>query len=58
MSQPYGTGELLTSVIDDARRYAVDAERKQVAQEIRDLVSRSGLIKKAVRLVGGGFVGG
>ena len=31
MSQPYGTGELLTSVIDDARRYAVDAELKQAS---------------------------
>jgi hypothetical protein len=28
MSRPYGASELLTSVIDDARRYAVDAERK------------------------------
>ncbi len=52
MSRPYGASELLTSVIDDARRYAVDAERKQVAQEIRDLVSRSGLSQQdfALRL--------
>ena len=52
MSRPYGASELLTSVIDDARRYAVDAERQQVAQEIRDLVSRSGLSQQdfALRL--------
>ena len=52
MSRPYGASELLTSVIDDARRYAVDAERQQVAEEIRGLVSRSGLSQQdfALRL--------
>jgi hypothetical protein len=33
MSRPCGAGELLTSVIDDARRYAVDAERRQAPAE-------------------------
>ncbi len=35
LSRPYGASELLTSVIDDARRYAVDAERKQASTEDR-----------------------
>jgi DNA-binding transcriptional regulator YiaG len=52
MSRPYGTSELLTSVVDCARRDAADAERGQVAQEIRDLVARSGLSREdfALRL--------
>lgn len=52
MSRPYGASELLTSVIDRARRDAADAEREQVAQEIRDLVARSGLSREdfALRL--------
>jgi DNA-binding transcriptional regulator YiaG len=45
MSRPYGTSELLTTVIERARREAGDAEREQVAGEIRDLVARSGLSK-------------
>jgi DNA-binding transcriptional regulator YiaG len=43
LSRPYGTTELLTAVIERARQEAADAERQQVAGEIRDLVSRSGL---------------
>lgn len=43
ISRPYGTSELLTTVIERARRDAADAEREQVASEIRDLVARSGL---------------
>jgi DNA-binding transcriptional regulator YiaG len=46
MSRPYGTGELLTSVIERAREEAAGAEREQVANEIRDLVTRSGLSKQ------------
>lgn len=43
MSRPYGTSELLTTVIERARQTAAEAEREQVAGEIRDLVARSGL---------------
>lgn len=52
MSQPYGTGELLTTVIERARQEAADAERDQVAGEIRDLVAQSGLSRQdfALRL--------
>lgn len=52
MSRPYGASALLTSVIESARRDAADAEREQVAQEIRDLVARSGLSREdfALRL--------
>jgi DNA-binding transcriptional regulator YiaG len=52
MSRPYGTGELLTTVIERARQEAADAEREQVAGEIRDLVARSGLSRQdfALRL--------
>jgi predicted transcriptional regulator len=45
MSRPYGTTELLMTVIDRARQEAADAEREQVAGEIRELVARSGLSK-------------
>jgi DNA-binding transcriptional regulator YiaG len=52
MSRPYGTSELLTAVIERAREDAADAERDQVADEIRDLVARSGLSRQdfALRL--------
>jgi DNA-binding transcriptional regulator YiaG len=52
LSRPYGTSELLTTVIERARQEAAEAEREQVAGEIRDLVARSGLSKHdfAVRL--------
>jgi predicted XRE-type DNA-binding protein len=52
ISRPYGTSELLTTVIDHARRDAADAEREEVAGEIRDLVTRSGLSQQdfALRL--------
>jgi transcriptional regulator with XRE-family HTH domain len=43
LSRPYGTTELLTTVIECARLDAADDEREQVAGEIRDLVIRSGL---------------
>lgn len=52
MSRPYGTAELLTTVIERVRQEAADAEREQVAGEIRDLVARSGLSQRdfALRL--------
>jgi DNA-binding transcriptional regulator YiaG len=52
MSRPYGTSDLLTTVIDRARLDAADSEREQVAGEIRDLVARSGLSQQdfALRL--------
>ncbi len=43
LCRPYGTSELLRSVIDRTRQEFADAEREQVAGEIRDLVARSGL---------------
>ena len=46
MSKPYGTTELLTTVIENARQDAADAERQEVANEIRDLVARSGLSRQ------------
>ena len=50
MSRPYGTGELLTAVIERARQDAAAAEREQ--GEIRDLIARSGLSQQdfALRL--------
>ena len=52
MSRPYGTSELLTAVIQRARQDAADAERDEVASEIRDLVTRSGMSQQdfALRL--------
>ena len=46
LSKPYGTTELLTAVIENARQDAADAERQEVANEIRDLVARSGLSRQ------------
>ena len=43
LCRPYGTSDLLTSVIDQARQEAADAECDEVAAEIRDLVARSSL---------------
>jgi DNA-binding transcriptional regulator YiaG len=52
LSRPYGTSQLLMSVIDRARQEAADAEREQVAAEIRAFVARSGLSRQdfALRL--------
>jgi DNA-binding transcriptional regulator YiaG len=52
MSRPYGTSELLTTVIEGARQDAAGVERDQVAGEIRDLVALSGLSRQdfALRL--------
>jgi hypothetical protein len=46
MSRPYGTAELLDGVVAQARKLATDAERDQVASEVRELVSRSGLSRQ------------
>jgi DNA-binding transcriptional regulator YiaG len=43
LSRPYGTAELLEAVVDQARKLAADAERRDVAAEVRELVGRSGL---------------
>jgi DNA-binding transcriptional regulator YiaG len=52
LARPYGTSDLLTTVIERARQDAADAERDEVAGEVRDLVSRSGLSRQdfALRL--------
>ncbi len=52
LSQPYGTAELLTTVVERARQDAADEERDEVADEIRGLVARSGLSQQdfALRL--------
>jgi DNA-binding transcriptional regulator YiaG len=46
LSRPYGTAELLEGVIARARGLAADAERDEVAAEVRKLVSRSGLSRQ------------
>jgi DNA-binding transcriptional regulator YiaG len=46
LAHPYGTSELLSSVIDQARSRAAEDERVQVAAEIRELVDRSGLSRQ------------
>ena len=43
LSRPYGTTELFETVIDSARKEAADAERAEVAAEVRRLVANSGL---------------
>jgi DNA-binding transcriptional regulator YiaG len=43
LSRPYGTTELLKGVVARARKLAADSEREDVASEVRDLVSVSGL---------------
>ena len=50
LSRPYGTTELLTAVIEGARQDADHEERQQVAGEIRDLLSRSGLSQQEFAL--------
>jgi DNA-binding transcriptional regulator YiaG len=50
LSRPYGTTELLTAVIERARQDADHGERQQVAGEIRDLLSRSGLSQQEFAL--------
>jgi hypothetical protein len=43
LSRPYGTTGLFEAVTEDARKEAADAERAEVAAEIRRLVAASGL---------------
>jgi DNA-binding transcriptional regulator YiaG len=43
LSRPYGTTELLEGVVNRARETAADSERAEVATEVRNLVSASGL---------------
>lgn len=43
LSKPYGTAKLMESVIQEARRWAAEAERSQVAAHVRSLVEASGL---------------
>jgi DNA-binding transcriptional regulator YiaG len=46
LSRPYGTTELLQSVVSRARVQAADSERAEVASEIRKLVDDSGLSRQ------------
>jgi DNA-binding transcriptional regulator YiaG len=46
LSRPYGTAELLTGVIDRARLLAAEAERAEVASEIKKLADDSGLSRQ------------
>ncbi len=43
LSRPYGTAELLEGVVGRARKQAAEAERGEVAAEVRMLVGDSGL---------------
>lgn len=43
LARPYGTTELLEGVVARARKMASDADRAEVAAEIRRLVAESGL---------------
>ena len=40
---PYGVGPLFTAALADARKRAAAAERGAVAEEVRQLIERSGL---------------
>jgi DNA-binding transcriptional regulator YiaG len=46
LSRPYGTTELLQSLVSRARVQAADSERAEVASEIRKLVDDSGLSRQ------------
>jgi DNA-binding transcriptional regulator YiaG len=46
LSRPYGTSDLLESVVSRARSRAADSERGEVASEIRTLVEGSGLSRQ------------
>ena len=46
LSRPYGTAVLLEGVVAQARKLAADSEREDVASEVRNLVTRSGLSKQ------------
>lgn len=44
-SHPYGVTELMTGLLDQARRRTEEHERAQIAEEIRQAVADSGLSK-------------
>ena len=46
LSRPYGTTELLEGVVNRAREMAADSERAEVASQVRNLVSASGLSQR------------
>ena len=46
LARPYGTTELLEGVVGRARKLAADSERREVAAEVRRLVSDSGLSRQ------------
>ena len=46
LARPYGTTELLEGVVGRARKLAADSERREVAAEVRGLVSDSGLSRQ------------
>lgn len=46
LSRPYGTAELLETVVAHARKQAIDSERENVASEVRDLIARSSLSRQ------------
>jgi DNA-binding transcriptional regulator YiaG len=46
LSRPYGTSAILEGVVQRARQRTADAERAEVAAEIRDLVQRSALSQR------------
>lgn len=50
LSRPYGTTELLTTVIERARKDAAAAEREAIAEETRNLVEGSGLSRQEFAL--------
>ena len=45
--QPYGVGPLMTSVIKAARARAQDEDKAAVAARVRELISQSGLTRRA-----------
>jgi DNA-binding transcriptional regulator YiaG len=46
LAQPYGTAELLTGVIEQARELALASERDEVASEVKRLVEVAGLSQR------------
>lgn len=46
IAHPYGTAELLESVVASVREQAAESECALVASEVRDLVGRSGLSRQ------------
>ena len=46
LAEPYGTTELLEGVVGRARKLAAESERREVAAEVRRLVTGSGLSRQ------------